>query len=109
MSTWMKNSWFTDLVSRIREAIGDALSLIENPACRLRTDMLLRCCNLHKQPETLSGMELVTELAKVMTRDRLRGQELAVYEEIYACLPPFRRVRDALSSSALHQHVKIPP
>lgn len=93
----------------MKEAEGDALSLIEDHACRLQTDMFLLACNLHSQPQTLSGRELVTELGKAMTRDRLQGRDLAVYEGIYSYLPSLRQIRDALFSPALDEHVKIPP
>jgi hypothetical protein len=44
-----------------------------------------------------------------MTRDRLQGQDLTVYDGLYATLPSMRRIRESLFSSALHQNVKIPP
>ena len=44
-----------------------------------------------------------------MTRDRLEGRDLAVYEGVYPFLPAMRRIREALFSRDLHQHVRIPP
>jgi len=109
VNTWMESSWFAGFFSNMREAVGDALSVIEDQACRLNCDMFLRDANLHSQPQTLSGRELVTELGKAMTRDRLRGENLALYEVVYSYLPSLRRIHDALFSRELHQNVKIPP
>lgn len=89
--------------------MGEALSLIEDHTRRLQTDMFLRDRRLHPQPQTLSERELVTELGKAMTRDRLQGQDLSVYDEVYSYLPPLRQIREALFSPALHEYVKIPP
>ena len=109
MSIWIEAEWFRNVASTMREAVADALSLIEDPACRLQTDAFLRAAGLHKHPETLPGRQLVTELGKAMTRDRLQGQTLAVYEGLYLYLPPLRQIHDALSSTVLHENVAIPP
>jgi len=109
MNTWTNSAWFVDLVSSIREAIGDALSEIEEGSCRPRTEMFVQRNGLHAQPQTLSDRVLVTELGKAMTRDRLEGRDLTVYDELYSILPSTRRIRESLFSSALYQNVKIPP
>ena len=70
MNTWTESLWFVDLVSRIREAEGEALSLIEDYTRRFQTDTFLLDHRLHTEPQTLSGRKLVTELVKAMTRDR---------------------------------------
>jgi hypothetical protein len=109
MKPWTKSAWFVDLVSHMREAIGDALSEIEDGSCRPRIDMFLQDNSLHAQPQTLTDRVLVTELGKAMTRDRIQGQDLRLYDGLYCLLPSMRRIRESLFSSTLHQHVKIPP
>jgi len=109
VNTWAKSKWFADLVSSMREALGDALSMIEDDACRLKTDLFLRGCNPASQPQTLSGREIVTKLVKAMIRDRLKGQDLAVYEEVYSYLPSLKRIHKELFSPELYKNVKIPP
>lgn len=93
----------------MKEALSDALSQIEDPICRLQTDIFLRDNGLLRQPESLSGKELVVELGKAMTRDRLLHGDLVVYEGVYSCLPSLRRIRDALFSPGIHEHVNISP
>jgi hypothetical protein len=109
MITWTKEAWFKDFISSVREAISDALSEIEDGANRVKTNIFLQGSGLLKQPQTFSNKEIVTELGKAMTRDRLGGLNLTVYENLYPILPAMRRFREALFSQKLYECVQIPP
>jgi len=109
MNTWFQTLWFEKLVSAMRIALADSLSLIENTMCRLQIDVFVRDSRLQEQPESLSGKTLVIELAKAMARDRVEGRGLGVYEGLYSYLPPLRQIRDALFTAEVHQNVQIPP
>jgi hypothetical protein len=109
MQTWIKSSWYIDFVSTMREAISDGLLQIEERSCRLQTDVFLQSNELHEHPQSLSEKEIITELGKAMTRDRLEGRDLTVYEGVYPFLPAMRQIKDTISSPELHRHIRIPP
>ncbi len=110
MSNWIKSSWFGELVSTIRDAVGEAQGLLDDDtACRAQTDAILRATGICKEPEMLTAKTLATELAKVITRTRLQGEDPGVFDSVYPYLPPLRKIQEALQSPELHKHVRIPP
>jgi hypothetical protein len=109
MSTWKKSEWFEKIVSEIREAVADAFAKIEEGACRLQLNYWLESSGFHKNPQELPDREVVTELGKLMTKMRLEGGDVGVFDGAYRYLPSLKRIEKALLSSVLYENVRIPP
>jgi hypothetical protein len=109
MDTWKKSAWFAAMVSTMRDAIANALTEIDEASTRIYVNEVLRGLGMHKTPQDLSAQELVTELGKAMTRNRIGGQSLAIFNDVCSYLPSLTRIRDALAARELYDTFAIPP
>src|SRR4051812_48238591 len=107
MSSWTKQFWFIDFELTLQQALADAVLRIEEPVWRLLIDESVERTGLLLRPQTLSGIELVTELSRTRSRSPLKAKTWANYEGVYCYLPPLRRFPNNLPPPEFPRHVQI--